>query len=1309
MSQPDSNDEIIKVIYQAIGDYSQLMRETRRAREETRALKREVESLAGSTTHRVRVEADTRQAQNEIARVLRDLVVKVKVTVDAIAARRELAALLKDVVVKARVVVDAATARAEIARTVRDTVVKVRIATDDAGLATLSAQLGRLRDLTVRVGVSVDDAGLGRLRTALGRLRDLAVTVGVRVDDAALARLRARLAALRDLAVKVAVTIDEAAMARMSARLSQMHATVTVDVDEGGAVVKFAALIAQLQAMARVSIKVDIDDSVFRRFTVLMGQLIRLRSQLRQGGGGGDDDHGGGGDDDSDQVPRAPKLPQGLTNAAGAMLKWPALIAALIPVLGAATVGVGTLGAALLAAGGAAAIFATAAIGAFSKVSEAVKAYEKSGTIAEGPLGEMVKQVEAVKARYAEFQDATQQDVFAVFSRGLSIAVDLLDKVQDLVGRAAQGIDAAMAEVQDAINGAGFDRFLDFLGRQGPAALQGLTRGLLGFAGGLGNLLMAFEPLLHAFLDGFAQMGESFSQWAADLGSNTEFQEFIDYCVAQVPVVLDFIANLAAAGSNVVAALAPIGAVLLQAISAALAFVAAIPPGSLRIIIGALMGLAVAVKLVQAAMAVSAGFTAFRAWLNSLPASFSRAAAGANAAKIAIAGLGAALAIGAAVMVLTALMGKLAEQQQAAADATRQHNDALQQLAGGMAEGQEFGGKEQRKQQWQNLTGMTADGSAGGVLGIGAVKESASLPDVLKAAGISSDDATAGSLGLDPKKQSQNIGKLEAYRRQIAQQAEDTDSDALRAKADAIGKLIDQYEAGSFAAGELTEAEKANKQATGESGDESIKTAAKYKTQADAAAAVKKALQADFSSDENMQRYDAAVSAQQAYESAQRAAADAADQQAAAERRVREATEAVTEARKAAVQRIRDVQRALRDMALDERQANLSAKQAQERLDELLANGGDEDAIEQARIDLERAQNAKADFQQDKGQKKADLQDELDKGVEGNKQLKTAIQNQKDAQKALSAANRNMAEAADKVRETKLAFVAAAGALGIQANKLGDLKKKMDQLKSKTINVAMNTKNADEALAKLLQGQYALQLLAAHPDWGLDKAMAEAAKQVPTVAAAKKTPAPTGPDSGNMNPNVNPGRAGGGPLPPPPGYAGGGQAMTRSAVVAGAVHGPGTGTSDSILVNLPVGKGARLSRGEHITTDAEVRNAPGGHAYMEAFRAGLRAGRPWGPPAQRPGLTPGLARGGPAGWSAVLPSFRAPVPASIAMSLPPGYAAGGAATAAAAAGPGETRVDRSVVVNAVIHNPVPEPASDSMYRRVRDAVEGDEK
>jgi hypothetical protein len=1199
---PAGNDDVVKVIYQAVADYSQLLRETRKAREETKALKADIEGLGATTTATVKVTADTGAAKLELARVLKDVLVKVKVTVDAAAAQTEITRVTRNVVVKAAIAVDAARANADIQRA----------------------------------------------------LRGLRATVQVSADTD---RFKAQLVQVtRATSVKIGVELDRAA-----------------------AVTKMRALITYLQQMGPVKLKVEVDSSVVRDLDKAVGDLRRLRDSLRvPGGGGGPPTPAPGPRPTPSASPGGAKqdpIPEGLAGAAGLVLKIVPALAAAVPVAAALAVGVGTVAAGLLAAGAAAGIFAVAAVGGIAKVTAAVQAYEKSGTISSGPLGQVVAEFEQLKKSYSELEKSTEKPVFAVFSTGLQIASNLLAKVSPLVTTMAGAVNGALGQVKRSIAGAGFDQFLGFVDRQGPRAIAGFTTGLLGLAGGAGRLVQAFEPFISDFIDGFARMGTAFDRWAAGLGSNQQFQDFLTYAQAQVPKVIDLVTDLIGAGENLVTALAPVGSVLLSLAGGALAFIAALPPGVLRTVVLAVLAVAAAIKVLSLAFAIQEGIVKFRALMAALPAVFSSVTGAALGSAAAVAAATAVIAAG--VLIINGLLGELAKQQDEAADAAKRHQSALTDLGKTIAENP--GGTDStavKTQQLGLLQNISGDGQAGGVFGYGTTKATVSLQDVQKATGLSDKDLVTGSLG-DAKQQSVNIGKMEAYREKLLADAKQpgADTKGLKAQADAVEKVITAYEGASLAAGEGADAAKQYADATGQSGTAATKAAAAYTSQADAAKAVKTALKADFSSDASVTAATTAITALDAYNAQLQTYRDAETQATAAAVTAKRATQDLAQARQDAAQRVVDYQRSLRDLTISEKQAKLSAKEADEALTKAYANG-DADQIAQAQIDDQNAHNTLNDLEQDKGGKKTTLKKQIAAGVTGDRQLQDAITANNNAQTALTTANRNLGTAADKLADLHLAFATAAGAVGLTEGQIKTLKTNMDKIKTKTVKIEVDTKDADKKLATILQGQYAIQLLAKNPDWSYQKALAEAQKMIPTVGAtATAAAAPKPGDSTFIGPVAS--RADGGP-----------------------VIGAGTATSDSVHTILPVGGPANLSNGEHIVTDAEVR-AGGGHGYLQAFRAALRAGQRWGPT-----LAAGIgayAAGGAArpGWA--MPPVRFAGPPATAV---PGYAAGGAVRAAAAAG---MSVDRSVTitVNGGIHNAVPETASTSLYKQVRRAVEGD--
>jgi hypothetical protein len=199
VSQPGGNDDIVKVVYQAVADYSQLLRETRRAQEETRRLKADIDALAGTTTATVRVTADTAAAKAELARVLRDVVVTVKVTVDAAAAKAEIARVVRDTVIRARLLVDTVAASAEIRRATQGAQAKVKV---EADLTRFRTQLdSALRRTTVKVALELDRAGvITKMRSLITYLQQMGpVKLKVDVDKSVFARLEESAQQLREL------------------------------------------------------------------------------------------------------------------------------------------------------------------------------------------------------------------------------------------------------------------------------------------------------------------------------------------------------------------------------------------------------------------------------------------------------------------------------------------------------------------------------------------------------------------------------------------------------------------------------------------------------------------------------------------------------------------------------------------------------------------------------------------------------------------------------------------------------------------------------------------------------------------------------------------------------------------------------------------------------------------------------------------------------------------------------------------------------------------------------------------------------
>jgi predicted nucleic acid-binding Zn-ribbon protein len=724
--------------------------------------------------------------------------------------------------------------------------------------------------------------------------------------------------------------------------------------------------------------------------------------------------------------------------------------------------------------------------------------------------------------------------------------------------------------------------------------------------------------------------------------------------------------------------------------------VAVLPTGVLTVVIASLLAFAVAIKAIGVVSTVTAAVGKFAAAFPNLAARLGVATTALGVFRAALLAIAASTAIGLVIGAIALALSAVTSGNEKAAAAARSHADAVNTLTDALRSNNGEIGADARVQAYKDLSTdpVKLDRSEkGGDYGTNlfADVKTKSVAGYAAEAGITDPNDVANAKLGNEQAISRVGGALTALaqkysdaRKAAADNGNFAAADNFQAQENAAKKAAEQIYGYSGVASEAAANVKLLTGITDDNTTAVTTQAGAYRDSAAATDALRKSLAAAVTPTAQETGANNAIAAMDAYH-------QAVDSAAAAQRNYRDGVDAVTRATEAqnqalkdAKQRLIDLQRQLRDMTLDEKQLKLNVKESDEALAKVYNSGAGPDEIAQAQLDNERAHNALNDFEQDKGGKKKAINDEIAKGVGGNQGVKDAAKALSNAKTNADQLRRALKQANDRVVETQTAFQNAAGAIGLTTTQVADLKHKLDKIRSKQVKVGVDTTDAEAALRRVLLYQEAIKLMDAHPLWGIDRALAEAAKQVPSTVVDPSNNTLAGPD-----------KAGGG-------YAQGGP---TAGPVAGPVRGPGTGTSDSVPTVLPVGGPSRLSHGEHIVTDAEVR-AGGGHDYIEAFRQALRSGQRWGPLlagirlAATGGPTPGPV---PTGWAGMP---RLPAPAGPGYAVAPGYAVGGAVRAAAGS---TATIDRSVTVNVgTITNAVPESAGTSLYKVVRRATEGDD-
>lgn len=186
-----------------------------------------------------------------------------------------------------------------------------------------------------------------------------------------------------------------------------------------------------------------------------------------------------------------------------------------------------------------------------------------------GPAGaHFVKYLDSIESELKTLQTAAREGLLPGLEKGIDAALTRLPGVRKVIREMAEGVgELAETAGRDLAPGGDWDNFLRYLDTDGKRAVVTFGEAIGDIANGLADMLVAFAPLNRNFADGFSGMAEAFAQWAAGLGENDDFQDFIDYIRTNGPRAIDMLGELVTALAGIVEAAAPIGAVTLPIIT----------------------------------------------------------------------------------------------------------------------------------------------------------------------------------------------------------------------------------------------------------------------------------------------------------------------------------------------------------------------------------------------------------------------------------------------------------------------------------------------------------------------------------------------------------------------------------------------------------------------------------------------------------------------------------------------------------------------------------------------------------------------
>lgn len=188
-----------------------------------------------------------------------------------------------------------------------------------------------------------------------------------------------------------------------------------------------------------------------------------------------------------------------------------------------------------------------------------------------GKVGEdgerFVRFLDSLSPQFRELANTSREGMFPGVTRGIREFMDLAPELNRIIDQIAKGVGQLGRDAGKGLSGEGFADFFNYLENEARPILVQFGRTIGNFAEGLANMVVAFAPLSSDFSTGLLDMSRSFVEWSDGLKTSTGFAEFVDYVRDAGPKALEFLGSLTMAFVEILEAAAPVGAVMLPALT----------------------------------------------------------------------------------------------------------------------------------------------------------------------------------------------------------------------------------------------------------------------------------------------------------------------------------------------------------------------------------------------------------------------------------------------------------------------------------------------------------------------------------------------------------------------------------------------------------------------------------------------------------------------------------------------------------------------------------------------------------------------
>jgi phage-related protein len=238
------------------------------------------------------------------------------------------------------------------------------------------------------------------------------------------------------------------------------------------------------------------------------------------------------------------------------------------------------------------------------KLLQAEKAYQTQTAGLPKATRETALAFARLKIDFENWSNALAPTTMPVFTRGINLIRQILPLLTPLVQTAATSINALMDDMEAGVSSGGFARFIQNVNLSAQTTLPNLIATIKNVVNGIRGLFKAVGQSTTDVTGSMEEVTAKFAEWGQALPTDPGFAKFMDQMQQGGGETMQVLGDLILIIKNLVIAFGPFAGATLIIVQAMAAFVEAIPVPVLRVLIGLIISVNVALRIYGAIMTI---------------------------------------------------------------------------------------------------------------------------------------------------------------------------------------------------------------------------------------------------------------------------------------------------------------------------------------------------------------------------------------------------------------------------------------------------------------------------------------------------------------------------------------------------------------------------------------------------------------------------------------------------------------------------------------------------------------------------------